>query len=273
MPARPTSAPSPARAACSLPLSQCGMNVNKSFRPADMDAGRRSRSVRQDHGLFHQPVRLSLGRHQHPGRQSRLSRSRSRKTCWTSKPGIKSDWSLLGMPVRTNLDVYRPQYKNIQTAEDPAQCLAGDRARRRADPAPRPSSMPANAWAPRTPMSPSMAKRAGLWRRMGHHRHPDSAADLELVGQLSGCSLHQFHLSRRRRAICCPPATHLYGHALSAPAWQTNDHRSYAFGLHQIGRRAGGRPGPDRALFLAEPLSGGLAGLQPLASRPRPMGC
>ena len=63
----------------SLPLAQCAQDSQQDFPQADLDAGDRSRPVRQDHGLCHQPVGLSLGRHQYPGRQSRLIRSPSRK--------------------------------------------------------------------------------------------------------------------------------------------------------------------------------------------------
>ena len=105
------------------------------------------------------------------------------------------------------------------------------------------------------------SKRARLWRGMGHHGASHSAADAELVGQLSRCALHQFHRHRRRRAICCPAATpNLSGTPIPAAGLADQRHRApMPFGCTRSATSAVRRSGPDRALLLAEPLSGGPA--------------
>lgn len=96
-----------------LPLSQCAAEVDRTFRKPTW-------TLAVDHKLFDQTLLYATARSGY--RAGAINNGAINPAVIVAKPeevidyevGIKSDWSLGGMPVRTNLAAYYTDYENIQ---------------------------------------------------------------------------------------------------------------------------------------------------------------
>ena len=99
-----------------LPLSQCGSNVNASFQKPTW-------TIAVDHDLFDNTMIYATSRSGY--RSGGIATTAANPAVTIAQPedvldfelGIKSDWSLWGMPIRSNLDAYNTAYHNIQVEE------------------------------------------------------------------------------------------------------------------------------------------------------------
>jgi iron complex outermembrane receptor protein len=100
----------------SLPLSQCGVNIARSFRKTTW-------TLAVDHDLFDKTMVYFTAR---TGYRSGAINSGSLSPQVTvAKPenvtdyevGLKSDWRLFDMPIRSNVDAYLTQYQDLQVQE------------------------------------------------------------------------------------------------------------------------------------------------------------
>lgn len=96
-----------------LPLSQCAQNINASFHKPTW-------TLALDHDLWAGTMVYATMRSGY--RSGAINSAAVQPAALIAQPeelidyeaGIKSDWTLFGMPVRTNLDAYFSDYHNIQ---------------------------------------------------------------------------------------------------------------------------------------------------------------
>jgi iron complex outermembrane receptor protein len=137
-----------------LPLAQCSVEVDRTFKKPTW-------TLAIDHDLFDKTLVYATARSGY--RSGAINSGAINPAVIVAKPeevndyevGIKSDWSLAGMPVRTNFAAYYSDYKNIQIQTT----LPNVTIATAADPAPRRSSPPTSASAPPTTTSRSTPAR------------------------------------------------------------------------------------------------------------------
>ena len=218
----------------SLPLSQCGMNVSKTFE-------RPTWTVAIDHDLFDKTMVYFTSR---SGYRSGGINTQAVNPAYTvAQPesvidfelGIKSDTSLLGMPVRANVDVYSTQYKNIQTAETLANVSL----------ATGPGGVGTCTQAIFTAGQCLGTQNANVTFN-GHSARvygfewditaiPIPQLTLNWSGSYLDARYTNFDISPPPDYVLPSGNSDLSGTPFPLPAWHTNIVASYAFGLHQIG--------------------------------------
>ena len=218
----------------SLPLSQCPTNVNKGF-------GKATWTLAIDHDLFDKTMVYFTSRSGY--RSGGINTQAANPSVQIGLPedvldfeaGVKSDWEIWGIPVRSNFDAYNTQYRNIQIAVtmpnivlatgpggvgpctqalfNAGQCLGTQNAN--------------------VTLNGKSARVYGAEWDIAAMPFPD------LTLEWSGSYLD----ARYTNFVFVPPpgylqptgTNNLSGTPFPLPAWQTSITGSYAFGLHQIG--------------------------------------
>ena len=135
-----------------LPQSQCAVDISKSYHKPTY-------TLALDHDLWDGTMVYATMRSGY--RSGGINTQSINTAALTALPeevqdyevGVKSDFTVMDMPLRTNLAGYQTAYHNIQMQQQIAQCHLGDRAWAAA-PAPRRCSMPATASTISTTTSP-----------------------------------------------------------------------------------------------------------------------
>jgi len=220
-------------AGASLSLAQCPTSLNKSFSKPTW-------TVAIDHDLFDKTLVYFTSRSGY--RSGGINTQATNPTVTVGQPenvidfeaGVKSDWTLWGMPLRTNFDAYNTQYSDIQIAVtmpnvtlatgpggvgactqalfNAGQCLATQN-----------TSVTLNG------------KSARIW---GAEWDITAIPIPELTLTWSGSYLD----ARYTNFVFVPPpgylqptgTNNLSGTPFPLPAWQTSATAAYAFGLHDI---------------------------------------
>ena len=151
--------------------------------------------------------------------------------------GVKSDWELLGMPLRTNLALYQTAYHNIQVQQQvPNVTLATGRRRRRLHPGAVQCRQCASA--PQRQHHPQCQDGAGSMARNGTSpRCPTDWLTLNASGSYIDPRYTDFTFIAPPGYLQPTGSTNLSGTPIPVPAWQTNETATVNFG-----DRSGGLP-------------------------------
>jgi iron complex outermembrane receptor protein len=218
----------------SLPLAQCGGNLSKTFE-------RPTWTLAIDHDLFDKIMVYVTSR---SGYRSGGINTQAVNPAYTiAQPesvidfelGVKSDWTLWDMPLRTNIDVYNTQYRNIQTAMTlPNITLATG-----------PGGVGACTQAIFSAGQCLGTQNANVTFNGRSARVSGLEWDITAVPipQLTLNWSGSYLDARYTNFIVAPPPgyllpngnTNLSGTPFPLPAWHVNLLADYAFGLHQIG--------------------------------------
>jgi iron complex outermembrane receptor protein len=217
-----------------LPLAQCGMNLSKTFERPTWTAA-------IDHDLFDKTLVYFTSR---SGYRSGGINTQAVNPAYTiAQPesvidfelGIKSDWSLWDMPLRTNIDVYNTQYKNIQAAETLANVTL----------ATGPGGAGACTQAIFTAgqclgtQNANVTFNARSARVYGFEWDitavPLPQLTLNWTGSYLDARYTNFDVTPPPDYVLPSGNNNLSGTPFPLPAWHTSIIANYAFGLHQVG--------------------------------------
>jgi iron complex outermembrane recepter protein len=217
-----------------LPLAQCANNLSKTFE-------RPTWTLAVDHDLFDKTLVYFTSRSGY--RSGGINTQAVNPSFTVAQPesvidfelGIKSDWSLWGMPVRTNIDAYNTQYKNIQAAETLANVTL----------ATGPGGVGACTQAIFTSgqclgtQNANVTFNARSARVYGFEwdttAMPLPQLTLNWTGSYLDARYTNFNVTPPPDYVLPSGNNNLSGTPFPLPAWHTSIIASYAFGLHQIG--------------------------------------
>jgi iron complex outermembrane receptor protein len=222
-----------------LPLAQCPTTINKSFSKPTW-------TVAVDHDLFDKTIVYLTSRSGY--RSGGINTQAANPAVAVGLPenvldfeaGVKSDWELWGMPLRTNFDAYNTQYSDIQIAETmPNVVLATG-----------PGGVGActqalfNAGQCLGTQNSTVTLNGKSARVYGAEWDITAIPITGLTVEWTGSYLDARYTNF---AFVPPPGyleptgtNNLTGTPFPLPAWQTSVTAAYAFGLHQIGDLAVG---------------------------------
>ena len=218
----------------SLPLSQCGLTVNKTFDKPTW-------TLALDHDLFSKTLVYFTSRSGY--RSGGINTQAANPAYMVGLPesvldfelGIKSDWTIWGIPFRTNLDGYNTQYSNIQAEVTmPNITLATG-----------PGGVGACTQTIFNAGQCLGTQNANVTLNGRSARVYGAEWDITVVPipQLTLNWAGSYLDARYTNFIVTPPPGYLLptgnnnlsGTPFPLPAWQTNTTASYAFGLNAIG--------------------------------------
>jgi len=222
-----------------LPAAQCPTTINKSFSKPTW-------TVAVDHDLFDKTIVYFTSRSGY--RSGGINTQAANPAVAVGLPenvldfeaGVKSDWELWGMPLRTNFDAYNTQYSDIQIAETmPNVVLATG-----------PGGVGActqalfNAGQCLGTQNSTVTLNGKSARVYGAEWDITAIPVTGLTVEWTGSYLDARYTNF---AFVPPPGyleptgtNNLTGTPFPLPAWQTSITAAYAFGLHQIGDLAVG---------------------------------
>jgi iron complex outermembrane receptor protein len=222
-----------------LPMAQCPTTINKSFSKPTW-------TVAIDHDLFDKTIVYVTSRSGY--RSGGINTQAANPAVAVGLPenvldfeaGVKSDWMLWGMPLRTNFDAYNTQYSDIQIAVTmPNVVLATG-----------PGGVGACTQAVFNAGQCLGTQNSTVTLNGKSARVNGAEWDITAI-PVSGLTVEwtgSYLDARYTNFAFVPPAgyleptgtNNLTGTPFPLPAWQTSITAAYAFGLHQIGDLAVG---------------------------------